>query len=171
MTSSPFATSSQLLGISACSSFRRPSLLAKVTASCHCPERHARLSLSFHAQLQVIVSRVYADEEAAAGPRAPLGVPFWKPFLKRRGTDLSERMRPVPVVFLLLAFSPQLSVALWLVCDSGSLWSTRCWRMFVVGRTLPDAGARVSTVCAGVLLDVERAATCKHRQYFLLRFF
>ena len=52
---------------------------------------------------------IYADEELL-GPRAPLGVPDWKPFLNFRATCLSVRMRPVPVVFLLLAFSPQLSV-------------------------------------------------------------
>ena len=46
-----------------------------------------------------------------AGPRAPLGVPLRKPLLNLRDTSFNERMRPVPVVFLLLAFSPQLSVA------------------------------------------------------------
>lgn len=45
-----------------------------------------------------------------AGPRAPLGVPVWKPFLKRREMVDRDRMRPVPVVFLRLAFSDQLSV-------------------------------------------------------------
>lgn len=44
------------------------------------------------------------------GPRAPLGVPVWKPFLKRREMVERDRMRPVPVVFLRLAFSDQLSV-------------------------------------------------------------
>lgn len=44
-----------------------------------------------------------------AGPRAPLGVPCRKPFLNLRGTSLRDRMRPVPVVFLRFAFSPQLS--------------------------------------------------------------
>lgn len=47
---------------------------------------------------------------ALAGPREPFGVPCWKPFLNLRGTSLSERMRPVPVVLRRLAFSPQLSV-------------------------------------------------------------
>lgn len=44
------------------------------------------------------------------GPRAPLGVPTRKPLLNLRGTSFNERMRPEPVVFLLLAFSPQLTV-------------------------------------------------------------
>jgi hypothetical protein len=36
-------------------------------------------------------------------------VPVRKPLEKRRETVLRCRMRPVPVVFLLLAFSPQLT--------------------------------------------------------------
>lgn len=44
-------------------------------------------------------------------PRAPLGVPVWKPFLNLRGTSFNDRIRPVPVVFLLLAFSDQLSAS------------------------------------------------------------
>lgn len=44
------------------------------------------------------------------GPFAPLGVPVWNPFLNLRGMSFSVRMRPVPVVFLRLAFRPQLSV-------------------------------------------------------------
>ena len=47
---------------------------------------------------------------AAAAPRAPLGVPVWNPFLNLRATVLRYLMRPVPVVFLRLAFSDQLSV-------------------------------------------------------------
>lgn len=43
-------------------------------------------------------------------PREPLGVPVWKSFLNLRVTVLRYRMRPVPVVFLRLAFSLQLSV-------------------------------------------------------------
>lgn len=45
-----------------------------------------------------------------SAPRAPLGVPTRKPFLNLRETSDRERMRPVPVVFLRLAFSDQLSV-------------------------------------------------------------
>ena len=45
-----------------------------------------------------------------AGPFAPFGVPTWKPFLNLRGTPFSVRMRPEPVVFLLLALAPQLTV-------------------------------------------------------------
>lgn len=47
---------------------------------------------------------------ALVGPREPAGAPIWKPFLKRRETWDRDRMRPVPVVFLRLAFSDQLSV-------------------------------------------------------------
>ena len=42
-------------------------------------------------------------------PRAPFGTPVLKPFLNLRATSFIDRMRPEPVVFLLLAFSPQLS--------------------------------------------------------------
>lgn len=45
-----------------------------------------------------------------SAPRAPLGVPTRKPFLNLRETSDRERMRPVPVVFLRLAFSDQLSI-------------------------------------------------------------
>lgn len=45
----------------------------------------------------------------AMGPRAPLGAPCWKPLLNFLLTVLRYLMRPVPVVFLLLAFSDQLS--------------------------------------------------------------
>lgn len=37
-------------------------------------------------------------------------MPCWKPLRALRATCLSDRMRPLPVVFLLFAFSPQLSV-------------------------------------------------------------
>jgi hypothetical protein len=58
-------------------------------------------------------------------------------------------MRPVPVVFLRLAFSPQLTV----LCYSQSTVS------FGVERTLADLGSGVSARGAGVLLDVEGATT------------
>lgn len=45
-----------------------------------------------------------------AGPLLFFGTPCWKPFLNFRGTSFNDRMRPVPVVFLRLAFMPQLSV-------------------------------------------------------------
>lgn len=45
-------------------------------------------------------------------PRAPLGVPFWKPFWNLRLTVFRYCMRPEPVVFLLLAFSPQLTAVI-----------------------------------------------------------
>lgn len=51
-------------------------------------------------------------EEVAVGPRAPFGAPLWKPFLNLREMSLSERVRPEPVVFLRLAFSPQLSAGM-----------------------------------------------------------
>lgn len=43
------------------------------------------------------------------GPFAPLGAPIWNPFWNLREMVLSVRIRPVPVVFLRLAFIPQLS--------------------------------------------------------------
>jgi hypothetical protein len=55
---------------------------------------------------------------AVDAPRAPAGTPVRKPLLKRRGTFLRCRMRPVPVVFLRLAFSPQLTVILSIDCKS-----------------------------------------------------
>lgn len=54
--------------------------------------------------------RFYSAVYGLEGPRAPLGVPIWKPFLNRREMVDRDRMRPVPVVFLRLAFSDQLSV-------------------------------------------------------------
>ena len=45
-----------------------------------------------------------------AGPLEPFGLPSWNPFFALRETDESDRMRPVPVVFLRFAFSPQLSI-------------------------------------------------------------
>jgi len=56
-------------------------------------------------------------------PFAPFGVPVWKPFLNFLGISFIDRIRPVPVVFLLFAFMPQLSVMAVLVgvslCDGG----------------------------------------------------
>ena len=46
------------------------------------------------------------------GPLASLGAPVWKPFLNFLGTPFMCLIRPVPVVFLRLAFSPQLSAIL-----------------------------------------------------------
>ena len=43
-------------------------------------------------------------------PLAPFGAPVWNPFLNFLGTSFMYRIRPVPVVFLLFAFMPQLSV-------------------------------------------------------------
>ena len=47
---------------------------------------------------------------AAAGPRAPFGLPVRNPFLNLRATIFKCRIRPVPVVFLRLAFSLHSSV-------------------------------------------------------------
>jgi hypothetical protein len=54
-----------------------------------------------------VVETLYlaAAEVALAGA----AVPSRKPFLKRRESVLRWRVRPVPVVFLLLAFSLQLT--------------------------------------------------------------
>lgn len=59
-------------------------------------------------------------------------------------------MRPVPVVFLRLAFSPQLSASCQFLCSVG--------RDVVGQHTLPGLSGGVSTRGAGVLLDVEGAA-------------
>jgi hypothetical protein len=48
----------------------------------------------------------YAD--AVDGPRAPFGAPNRKRFFDRRGRSFKCLRRPVPVVFLRFAFSPQL---------------------------------------------------------------
>lgn len=64
-------------------------------------------------------------------------------------------MRPVPVVFLLLAFSDQLSAEQNVRYRGGSWGGGGRGRR----RTLPGLGGGVSTAGAGVLLDVERAAT------------
>ena len=48
---------------------------------------------------------------ALVGSRAPLGRPVWNPFLNLRAMVLRYRTRPVPVTFLRLAFSDQLSVS------------------------------------------------------------
>ena len=53
-------------------------------------------------------TQLYA--EALAGPFAPFGVPMRNPFLNLRGMSFNDRILPVPVVFLLLAFSPQLTI-------------------------------------------------------------
>lgn len=74
-------------------------------------------------------------------------------------------MRPEPVVFLLLAFSPPVVCGTVLVIVLGQDECVVEGGSGIGGleeeggvrRTLPDAGARVAAVCASVLLDVERA--------------
>lgn len=105
------------------------------------------------------------------GPLAPLGVPVWKPFLKRRATPPRCRMRPVPSVLLRLAFSLQLSIpshSCQYTCSGfirsqltirGRSISARARRQAgACGRTLPHRSSRVAARGTGVLLDVERAA-------------
>lgn len=58
----------------------------------------------------ILVRAVVVYAEAVCGPRAPFGAPERKPLENLRETSLRDRMRPEPVVFLRLAFSPQLSV-------------------------------------------------------------
>lgn len=87
------------------------------------------------------------------GPRAPLGTPVWKPLLNRLLTVLRYLMRPVPVVFLLMAFSDQWSI------HSQSAGGGAAVRHLEGRRTLPGLRSGVSTARASVLLDVERAAT------------
>jgi hypothetical protein len=65
-------------------------------------------------------------------------------------------MRPVPVVFLRIAFSPQLTTA----CQSLSLSHGDG----VGERTLAGLGRRVAARGAGVLLDVEGATTWAYCQ-------
>lgn len=78
-------------------------------------------------------------------------------------------MRPEPVVCLLLAFSPQLTASTWSVLFS---------KKFLIANVVPDIrrvsgssegertatglGRRVAARSAGVLLDVEGAATWNH---------
>lgn len=52
------------------------------------------------------------DDAVVLGPLAPFGPPSWNPFFARRGISFMCLMRPVPVVFLLFAFSLQLSEVL-----------------------------------------------------------
>lgn len=59
---------------------------------------------------------LYSD--FVAGPLASFGAPVWNPFLNFLATPFRKRIRPVPVVFLRFAFSPQLSV---LMCQPISL--------------------------------------------------
>ena len=86
------------------------------------------------------------------GPRAPFGVPVWNPFLNLLGTSFRYRIRPVPVVFLRLAFSPQLSAF-------KQVNMPQVNTVGVAGLTLSDLGRGVAARGAGVLLDVERATT------------
>jgi hypothetical protein len=66
-------------------------------------------------------------------------------------------MRPVPVVFLRLAFSPQLTA--W--CQlCASCFEDRVLLDSTGSRTLPGLSSRVAARGAGVLLDVEGATTC-----------
>lgn len=104
----------------------------------------------------------------ATGARAPFGAPVWKPFLNRREMVPRYRMRPVPVVFLRLAFSDQLTVfrvtlVSHLLPLSFSLTSPlpnrRSNHRDREMRTLANLGGRVSARGAGLGLVVERTAT------------
>lgn len=65
-------------------------------------------------------------------------------------------MRPVPVVFLRLAFSPQLTAR----CQLRTSWfGNRVLLDSAGSRTLPGLSSRVAARSAGVLLDVEGATT------------
>lgn len=66
-------------------------------------------------------------------------------------------MRPVPVVFLRLAFSLQLSVLqAWVSLLHARGCRVRSWQ-----HTLSGLSGGVTARSAGVLLDVKRAATCR----------
>ena len=98
---------------------------------------------------------------AFTGPLAPTGVPVWKPFLNRREMVLRYLMRPVPVVFLRLAFSDQLSIS---PSNVSHLFPISFYPSFsLLGssegkRTLADLGGRVSARRALLGLVVEGAA-------------
>ena len=62
------------------------------------------IAISFNNQ------RIYEDE--VCGPRAPFGAPDWNLLPANLGRCLTYLQRPVPVVFLRLAFSLQFPVAI-----------------------------------------------------------
>lgn len=74
-------------------------------------------------------------------------------------------MRPEPVVFLRLAFSPQLTAR----CQLPGLGNLRAMRAAWESRTLPGLGSRVAARGAGVLLDVEGSTTCVPLAEFSVR--
>ena len=112
-------------------------------------------------------------------PLAPFGVPIWNPFLNFLGMSFIVRIRPVPVVFLRLAFSPQLSVhtALWSASISkmhwqlikregkdsakarrrSNAWLASNWR--TATHTLPNLSSRIPARRTCVFLDVEGSST------------
>ncbi len=93
------------------------------------------------------ISFAYAGR--LVGPFAPFGVPVWNPFLNLRGISFIVRILPVPVVFLRLAFMPQLSVTISYVSPPlakpyGCLDLIRKTLASTTIRTLTDLGRRVA---------------------------
>jgi len=86
--------------------------LLEVSPSSHITRSMPSFSIPFILHPSPHFFYVDASDEAPIWlmPRAPFGTPVRKPCLNFLGTSLSERMRPDPVVFLRLAFSPQLTV-------------------------------------------------------------
>lgn len=79
------------------------------------PKTPVPVECSFRSSTRTATSRplsplLQLPLHAFTGPLAPAGVPVWNPFLNLREMVLRYLMRPVPVVFLRLAFSDQLSV-------------------------------------------------------------
>lgn len=102
---------------------------------------------------------------ALAGPLASFGAPVWKPFLKRRVTPLRYRMRPVPVVFLRFAFSPQLSEPVLAIFSSSRVTPVpRAVLLDWIEHTLTDLSSRITAWWTCMLLDVEGPATAASAQ-------
>jgi len=92
------------------SSYRRPWCAALQFPPDTANHQCSSTSSSSLCAIQLIRTTSSSPTYALAGtPRAPLGAPVWKPLLNLREMPLRLRMRPVPVVFLRLAFSLQLS--------------------------------------------------------------
>jgi hypothetical protein len=130
-----------------------PFALTPAFRSCTCPlgHHHAATHNPIHHRLSL--RAVYEEE----GPLAPAGVPTRNPLENLRETVLRYRMRPVPVVFLRLAFSPQLTAR------SVSAWPSVAGGGRALEHTLPGLSSRVAAGSASVLLDVEGATTCHAR--------
>lgn len=121
--------------------------------------RPSQIVISNHApipnQHPSIKKTIYS---ALVGPLESFGAPVWNPFLNLRETPLRYRMRPVPVVLRLFAFSPQLSI--YHVSPEIPALCCRGDRVVSWGeRTSSDLSSWITAGCASMLLDVERSST------------